>query len=141
MPVGDLLMRQLNAQEYLLLRTYDNHGRAVDTPVWFAERDGILYIETAKDLGKVQRIRQNPRVSVVPCTYSGEPLGAAYRCRARVVSDAEEIFKARGALTHKYGFRRQLYLFALVAQSLITKRLIEAIKPQAYLAIEPELIV
>ena len=39
------------------------NGNAVETPVWFAEHAGKLYVFSAGDAGKVKRLRNSPRAS------------------------------------------------------------------------------
>ena len=65
-------LAQFADQQYLNLETYRKDGRAVRTPVWFAEDEGgVLYLRTVKDAGKVKRIRRQARVRVAPCDMAG----------------------------------------------------------------------
>ena len=82
---------------------------AVPTPVWFAiyEPTGTIYLETDANAGKVKRIRHTPRVTLARCRANGKVTGDVLEGRARVVTDTEEIFLAKGALHSKYGFKRQ----------------------------------
>src|SRR5262247_3114946 len=45
-------------QKYLNLESFKRDGTPVQTPVWFAEEQGILYIYTLANAGKVKRIAQ-----------------------------------------------------------------------------------
>jgi PPOX class probable F420-dependent enzyme len=53
---------QFTDQKYLNLETYRKNGTPVATPMWFAEHDGLLYVYSRANAGKVKRVHQNPRV-------------------------------------------------------------------------------
>lgn len=97
----------LRRSRYIVLTTFRKSGEAVGTPVWFAGNAGKLYVYTGAKTGKVKRIRNNPRVTVAPCTVSGKPKGTAIEGRARIVAKDEEA-AARRALTRKYWILRPL---------------------------------
>jgi hypothetical protein len=56
-------------QKYLNLESFKRDGTPVQTPVWFAEDQGVLYVYTLANAGTVKRIRRNPhiRLAPVPC--------------------------------------------------------------------------
>src|SRR6266550_4834975 len=99
----------LASAQYASLTTFRKNGAAVPTPMWFAiyEPTGIIYIETDATAGKVKRIRHTQRVTLAQCTASGKVTGEVIEGQARIVTDTEEIFVAKGALHRKYGFQRQ----------------------------------
>jgi PPOX class probable F420-dependent enzyme len=140
MATSSRVFTQLEQQQYIALRTFRQNGEAVDTPVWFAEHEGIIYIETSAYSGKVKRIKQNPNVKVIPCNLKGDLLGPAMPGRAHIITITQEMFQAKGALHHKYGFTRQAYYFVIKTIALVRKHL-ESAERRAYIAIEPELIV
>jgi uncharacterized protein len=81
----------------------------VPTPIWFGLDDaGKLYVRTGRDVAKVRRIRNNPRVRVAPCTLRGKPLGPPVEGTARVLP-AEDEERAEAALKGNYGLGRRLY--------------------------------
>jgi PPOX class probable F420-dependent enzyme len=94
----------LKRQQFVNLTTFRKSGAAVTTPVWFALVDGRLYGTSQPQTGKVKRIRNNPQVTVAPCTVSGKPLGEAFTGKARLLA-AEEFRLADGALKRKYGLQ------------------------------------
>ena len=49
---------------YLSITSYKRDGRGVATPVWFAQRDGRLLVQSGATSGKVKRVRRDPRVQV-----------------------------------------------------------------------------
>jgi PPOX class probable F420-dependent enzyme len=93
---------------YLSLATFRRDGSAVATPVWFAEIDGLLYVFTAGDAGKVKRLRRSPRARVAPCDIRGQLEGAWQEATARIVTDEGAIQRARAAFQAKYGWRLRL---------------------------------
>jgi PPOX class probable F420-dependent enzyme len=100
----------LAGHRYMSLATFRKTGKAVATPVWFAEEDGRIYVYTAPNAGKVKRLRNNPRVELAPCTYSGKVLGPAVEARALILP-AGETAAARQALLRKYGWQARLGFF------------------------------
>jgi uncharacterized protein len=70
--------------------TYRRSGEPMPTPVNHAiSDDGKLYFRSEPHVGKMKRIRNNPRVLVVPCTFRGKPRGPAAEGIARELSGAE----------------------------------------------------
>ena len=98
----------LAGHKYALLTTFRRSGEPVPTPVWFGMAEGRAYVRTEADAAKVKRIRNQPRVTVAPCSVRGKPLGPVVEGRARVLS-AEEEDRAEAALRANYGLGRQLY--------------------------------
>jgi uncharacterized protein len=89
--------------------TFKRSGEAVPTPVWFGlDDEGRLYVRTGRDVPKVRRIRNDPRVLVAPCSLRGKPLGDPVEGRGRVVEPSEQSH-AEAALAGNYGLGRRLY--------------------------------
>jgi PPOX class probable F420-dependent enzyme len=99
----------LTDEEYALVVTFRRSGEPMPTPVWFALRDGLVYLESLADAGKVKRLRHDPRVRVAPCTVRGKPKGPFTDGLGRILSVAEEP-NAEAALDRHYGLRRRLYV-------------------------------
>jgi PPOX class probable F420-dependent enzyme len=99
----------LEAQSrYLNLSTFRRDGSAVDTPLWFAARDGRLLAFTHAGSGKVKRLRRSPRARVAPCDLRGRPLGPALEASARLVDDAARAESIFAALRRRYGWQFRL---------------------------------
>src|SRR5437667_12068463 len=62
-------------QKYLNLESFKRDGTPVRTPVWFAEDQGVLYVYTLANAGKVKRIRHTPRIRLAPCTMRDTVIG------------------------------------------------------------------
>ncbi len=99
---------QFSNRKYLNLVTYRRSGTAVSTPMWFVEEGGVLYVRTPARSGKVKRLRNNPRVRVVPSDGRGNPKGAWIDGRARIVVDGAEAERANRLVHRKYGWRKKL---------------------------------
>jgi hypothetical protein len=89
------------AGKHISLETYRRNGTPVRTPVWFAEADGVLYVFTLTNTGKVKRIRANARVRVAPCDMRGNLRGDWIEAEARV-AEGEEEKRGQDALREKY---------------------------------------
>jgi PPOX class probable F420-dependent enzyme len=96
---------ELHCQKYISLVTYRKNGTAVRTPVWFAERDGKLVFMTRNDMWKYKRIRNNPRVTVAPCTIRGKITGPDFSGTARVLPP-DQWPRAKQAINQKYWLAR-----------------------------------
>jgi PPOX class probable F420-dependent enzyme len=100
-------IRQFDKQKYLNLETYRKSGAGVKTPVWFARQGDAFYAYSLANAGKVKRIRNNPRVRIVPCDVRGNPKGRWVDGAATVLygSDAEP---GQRMLREKYGWMKRL---------------------------------
>ncbi len=98
-------MTQFAGQKYLNLETYRKSGKPVRTPVWFAEEGGTLYAYSEAEAGKVKRIRNNPRVRVMPCGIGGAPKGTWVDARA-AIADTELAEHGHQLLNEKYWIKR-----------------------------------
>lgn len=124
----------LAGAKYISLTTFRKSGDPVATPVWFAEKDGKLYVFTFPGAGKLKRIRHTTRVTVAPCTINGKVTGPVSEARARIITDAPEKKLADTTLAKKYGLTWRLYNGVMGAAHVIQR------KPKterAYLVIEP----
>jgi len=96
----------LRGHGYASLTTFRKTGKPVPTPIWFAGDDTLIYIWTNAKSGKVKRLRNNPRVTVAPCTARGRVLGPAAEATAQVFpASAEQAEAARRLLRTKYGWQ------------------------------------
>jgi hypothetical protein len=91
------------------LTTFRKDGRSVATPVWFAEVNGVVYVNTSPNAGKLKRIRNNSRVTVAPCNQSGKVNGPLSEGTARELTNAAEIATAYSALSKKYRVMRVVF--------------------------------
>jgi uncharacterized protein len=92
---------EIHGQRYISLATFRKSGVAVNTPIWFAEDDGKIYLMTNITLGKCKRIRNNPQVKIAPCTIRGKITGPEFPGTARFLRP-EEFARARKAIRAKY---------------------------------------
>jgi len=92
-------------QRYLNLESFKRDGTPIQTPVWFAEDHGVLYVYTLGNAGKVKRIRRNPRIRIAPCTMRGIVTGPWVEAEATIV-DATTAAHGHALLRHKYGWMK-----------------------------------
>jgi PPOX class probable F420-dependent enzyme len=91
----------LEGRHYALVVTFKRSGDAVPSPVLFALADGKVVFRTDASVGKVKRMRNNPRVLVGPCNMRGKPRGPLAAGSARFL-DGTEAEEARLALRRNY---------------------------------------
>ena len=98
-----------NKEKYVSLVTFRRDGRPVATPVWFAAIGDEFGVITETNVGKVKRIRNNSRVTVQVCDYSGNVVPAGdpkaapvLEATARLVTGAYAV-AVRKAIAKKYG--------------------------------------
>ncbi|MGA1031980.1 MAG: PPOX class F420-dependent oxidoreductase [Ilumatobacteraceae bacterium] len=93
-----------NREKYVSLVTFRRDGRPVPTPVWFAAMGDEFGVITETNVGKVKRIRNNPRVAVQVCDMSGKVSSDApvLSATARLVT-GDEAVRVRKAVGKKYG--------------------------------------
>jgi PPOX class probable F420-dependent enzyme len=92
-------------QMYLNLESVKRDGTPVQTPVWFAEKQGVLYAYTLANAGKVKRIRRNPHIRIAPCTMRGTVIGPWMEAEATIV-DATTAAHGHALLRQKYGWMK-----------------------------------
>ncbi len=73
----------------IVLVTFKRSGDAMPSPINHGVADGKLYVRTDASTGKVKRLRNDPRVVVVPCNLRGKPTGQAAAGIARILPEAE----------------------------------------------------
>ena len=98
---------QFANQRYLNMETYRKTGKPVATPLWFAEENGTLYIYSLANAGKVKRIRNNPKVRIVPCDMRGKPKGEWVEAKARIL-DERGTTLGHKLLNKKYGWMKRI---------------------------------
>ena len=97
--------QEFAGHKYISLETFRRNGAGVRTPVWFAEGDGVLYVYSEANAGKVKRVRANPRVRVAPCSFRGTLRGDWVEAEACVVEGAEAA-RWHELLNRKYPSKR-----------------------------------
>ena len=101
---------EIRSQRYISLGTFRKNAAVVHTPIWFAEENGKLCFMTNSKSGKCKRIRNNPRVTIAPCTIRGKITGTESPATARFMRP-EEFANARRAINQKYWLARIPFLW------------------------------
>lgn len=106
----------LDNARYLSLSTKKRDGSYVSTPVWFAadKTDGTYYVFSAKDAGKVKRLKNYSEANIAPCTVSGRQLARPIPVTAILIDDGREIDDAHRLLVKKY--RWQMHILDLFSR-------------------------
>lgn len=103
-------LAQFANEKYLNLESYRNNGQGVQTPLWFAEADGVFYFYTVAHSYKVKRIHKNPHIRIAPCDYRGKVKGEWVDARAYRL-DQSEARHADDLLNRKYGLAKRILNF------------------------------
>jgi uncharacterized protein len=103
---GNKIAQFLN-QKYINLETYRKNGQAVQTPVWFAIEDSMIYVRTDNNSGKIKRARNNPHVRITPSNARGQPKGEWIDGEIRIANTAESE-RANQLLRQKYGLQGRI---------------------------------
>ena len=93
---------------YVSLRTFRKSGVPVDTPIWCASADGLIYAFSAGAAGKVKRIRNNGHSQICVCDMRGKVLGPWFNCVSEELKDPGQVEIALAALRNKYGWQMRL---------------------------------
>jgi PPOX class probable F420-dependent enzyme len=92
------------AAKCVLLTTFKRDGTAVATPVWaVADGPDAVMVWTARDAGKVKRIRRSGRVTISPCSMRGRVTGATVDAVATLL-DLDGTLRTQDAIARKYGW-------------------------------------
>ena len=95
----------IRGSKYISLATFRKSGAKVPTAVWFGEDGDKLYVMTRSDMGKTKRIRNNPQVTVAPCTIRGKVTGPEVTAMARILPPEQQAH-ARQTVNRKYWLAR-----------------------------------
>jgi uncharacterized protein len=103
----------LEGHRYVRMTTYRRNGEGVPTTVWFALVDDTAYVFTGTQTGKAKRIRNNPRVTLMPSNFRGRPVvQSSIEAEVRLMDKDEEDVADR-AISEKYGWQYRLYNYVL----------------------------
>ena len=95
----------LAAQKFVSLTTYKKNGDAVATPMWVGRDGDHLFVWTPADSAKIKRVRNDPRVTLVPCGRFGKPNNDAEPVAgtAEVITEPATVRRLAEVIRHKYG--------------------------------------
>jgi uncharacterized protein len=93
--------------ECVCLATLRRDGREVLTPVWYVWHGERLWLRTARQFGKVKRLRNDPRLRFAPCDWDGNLQGEWRPGTAELIDAGDPRTVAVDALLDaRYGERR-----------------------------------
>lgn len=102
----------LAEERFVSLTTFRRSGERVATPVWVGRDGDALVVLTPVGSGKVQRLKNDPRVEVRPCGRFGkvtdgvQPLAAT----AEVRESAADVAQARKTIREAYPIESRVVL-------------------------------
>ena len=106
-------VQALGAEKFVSLTTYKKDGAAVATPMWIGRDGDHLFVWTPVDSWKAKRVRNDPRVALVPCSRGGKVREGATSVGgvAEVITDPATVQRLAGVIRRKYGFEFVLVTF------------------------------
>lgn len=103
------ISQDIQKAQFISLETYRKNGQAMPTPVWFVEKDGVLYVKTQIGAGKAKRIKNNGNVRIAPCDVRGNVQGGWANAQARLLPIAPEPKEILSLWTKKYGLMNTIF--------------------------------
>lgn len=100
----------LDSQKYISLETYRKNKDPVRTPVWFVISDGLIFVVTRDQTGKIKRLRHTQKVRIASCTIKGRITGEWENGIATIL-DEEKTTEAVKLRDKKYGFMAKIAKF------------------------------
>lgn len=91
------------------LETFRQNGEGVKTPVWLVLDGETIYVRTIDNSWKVQRLRKNPDVRIVPSDRVGVPLGEWAPAQGVEVKDAGKVRDVKALFESKYGAQMRMF--------------------------------
>ncbi|MEH6589963.1 MAG: PPOX class F420-dependent oxidoreductase [Halioglobus sp.] len=120
----------LEGGSYLSFATLKKSGDFVATPVWFAPDGDDYYLFSAKDAGKVKRLRNFSQCTMAACTVNGKVTGESMDGQAYLLTTAAEEKTALAALHRKYGWQMKMADFFSKLSGKYNKRTYIRVAPQ-----------
>ena len=113
-------LADLSGASFVSLTTFRRTGAGVSTPVWIARDGDDLIVTTPRRSGKVKRLRNDSRVTLVPCDRRGRVQEGAsvVEASARIVSDEDTVERLGRVFLGKY---RLEYRAFLLIERLVTR--------------------
>ncbi len=116
----------LKTAKYVSLITFRKSGEPVRSPVWFArfgDNPDSYGVITETNVGKVKRIRANPRIEVQVCDVKGRvKTNAPKFLGVAMLVTGEQAVAVRRAIAKQYGLTYKLFSVYLVVSSLFKKK-------------------
>lgn len=105
--------------KYVSLTTFRRNGVAVVTPVGCVVENGVLYVLTPPETGKIKRIRANGRAAIAPCSMRGVvPAGAETVEGVARLLDGVETARVQGLMVR----RSFMYRLVRIADRAMRRR-------------------
>jgi PPOX class probable F420-dependent enzyme len=103
----------LGAEKFVSLTTFKKDGGAVASPMWIGQDGDHLFFWTPVDSWKAKRAKNNPQVTLVPCSRGGKVRegAAAVEGVAEVIAEPATVERLAGVIRRKYGIEFVIVTF------------------------------
>lgn len=105
-------LADLAGASFVSLTTFRRTGIGVSTAVWIARDGDDLIVTTPRKSGKVKRLRNDPRVTLVPCDRRGRVQEGAtvVEGTARIVPDEDTVERLGRVFLGKYRLEYRIFM-------------------------------
>lgn len=105
------VLADLGHERFVSLTTFRRSGEPVPTPVWVLPDGRALVVSTPADAAKLDRIRNDPRVTLQPCDRRGnvDPLAPLVEGTAEIITDSAASEAVSRRLQGKYGLEFRIF--------------------------------
>ena len=111
----------LQNQTYINIETVRKNNLPVRTPVWFVMEDGLIFVRTGSQSGKVKRMRNNPAVKIAVCRSNGDLIGEWIEGQAEIISNPLEEQAINRKFNRKYGLLKKYFdLYGFIMRMKMT---------------------
>ena len=111
----------LQNQTYINIETVRKNNLPVRTPVWFVMEDGLIFVRTGSQSGKVKRMRNNPAVKIAVCRSNGDLIGEWIAGQAEIIRNPLEEQAINRKFNRKYGLlKKYFHLYGLIMRMNMT---------------------
>ena len=94
---------------FVNLATRRKNGEMVATPMWFAVAGDVMYMNTDQRSWKVKRIRNDPYVTLQPCTSRGKLRSDEKIEAVAAIVPRDQRASADAVLLDRYGWQRKVF--------------------------------
>lgn len=111
---------ELGHERFVSLTTFRRTGVGVSSPVWITPDGDVLLVTTPIGSGKVKRLRNNPDVTLQPCTRRGLVAADAptSKATAEIITDPVYVVAKTALVKRKYGVEFKIFM---VIERMVSK--------------------
>lgn len=107
-------VERLGREQYVRLTTFRRDGTPVATPTWVAHDGAEVYVWSARDAGKVKRVRAGSKAELIGCDLRGGKTHGEPATGTPRLLDNEDSERVRKLIIDKYGIVGWFTIYASI---------------------------